>query len=277
MRLLFAGLGLLWSLALCAQEPFEAKVKRVVDGDSLVVVKRNGESAELRISAIDAPEHGQPWSKRSRKALTQLLGTGWFRAAPVDTDRYGRVVVDLFRDSRNVGEAMVEQGYAWAYRRYLRDNRLLDLEAAARSARRGIWSDPLAHRVAPWKWRSSLRDTRGGVDAPVIGNKRTLTFHLPEGCPGYGQVAPRHRKRFNSADDATAAGYVRAGNCNPLPPSTREPRVENSGTIVGNRRSRIYHWSGCPGYNRISRKNRVRFADVAAAQAAHYRAARNCR
>lgn len=55
------------------------------------------------------------------------------------------------------------------------------------------------------------------------------------------------------------------------------PRPVPSGPIVGNRRSRIYEWPGCPFYDKLSPANRVEFASAAAAEQAGYRAARNCR
>ena len=50
-----------------------------------------------------------------------------------------------------------------------------------------------------------------------------------------------------------------------------------AGPIIGNRRSHIYEWPGCPGYSKISAANRVQFLDAQAAEQAGYRAARNCR
>jgi phosphatidylserine/phosphatidylglycerophosphate/cardiolipin synthase-like enzyme len=54
------------------------------------------------------------------------------------------------------------------------------------------------------------------------------------------------------------------------------PPVRN-GPIVGNRRSRIYEWPGCPAYDKVSATNRVEFLSAQAAAQAGYRAARNCR
>jgi len=48
------------------------------------------------------------------------------------------------------------------------------------------------------------------------------------------------------------------------------------GSIVGNRRSMIYAWPGCGSYDRMAPHNRVVFASREAAEAAGYRAARNC-
>jgi hypothetical protein len=46
--------------------------------------------------------------------------------------------------------------------------------------------------------------------------------------------------------------------------------------IRGNKRSMIYHWPGCPNYDDIAPANRVEFKTRAEAEAAGYRAARNC-
>ncbi|GEM_PF-649116 len=53
-------------------------------------------------------------------------------------------------------------------------------------------------------------------------------------------------------------------------------RAPASRTVVGNRRTRIYQWPGCPFYDHVGVRNRVVFADAAAAEAAGYRPARNC-
>lgn len=50
-----------------------------------------------------------------------------------------------------------------------------------------------------------------------------------------------------------------------------------TGSVVGNRHSGIYSWPGCPNYGSVSLANQIRFASVADAEAAGYRAAKNCR
>lgn len=49
---------------------------------------------------------------------------------------------------------------------------------------------------------------------PVIGNKRTQTYHL-RSCPGYAKVAEQFRVPFPGAAAAERAGYRRAENCPP--------------------------------------------------------------
>lgn len=54
---------------------------------------------------------------------------------------------------------------------------------------------------------------RAETNAMVIGNARSQIYHLPEGCPSYSRVSERNRVAFNSAREAEAAGYRKAGNC----------------------------------------------------------------
>jgi phosphatidylserine/phosphatidylglycerophosphate/cardiolipin synthase-like enzyme len=49
-----------------------------------------------------------------------------------------------------------------------------------------------------------------------------------------------------------------------------------TGSIVGNRKSKIYAWPGCESYDTMSPTNRVQFPSREAADAAGYRAANNC-
>ena len=51
-----------------------------------------------------------------------------------------------------MGEWMVQQGLALAYRRYSLD--YVDEEADAQAARRGIWAGEF---VKPWEWRREKR------------------------------------------------------------------------------------------------------------------------
>ena len=50
----------------------------------------------------------------------------------------------------------------------------------------------------------------------------------------------------------------------------------SDGAVIGNRKSKIYEWPGCPAYHKIAEGNRVPFASHQAAEADGYRAARNC-
>jgi endonuclease YncB( thermonuclease family) len=52
-------------------ETFDGVIVRVVDGDSLIVL-RGTEQVRVRLKEIDAPERNQPFGKRSRQSLSDL-------------------------------------------------------------------------------------------------------------------------------------------------------------------------------------------------------------
>jgi micrococcal nuclease len=76
-------------------------------------------------------------------------------------DRYGRIVGKLVHEGQDVNLSMVEDGFAWWYREYAREQSEIDrglYEAAedrARRARAGLWRDP--EPVPPWDWRKRKR------------------------------------------------------------------------------------------------------------------------
>ena len=75
-----------------------------------------------------------------------------------ETGRYGRPVVKAYLpDGTDVHEAMIRQGWAIAYRKYLPEPlrpAYLAAEVEAKSARRGLWQGKF---IVPTKWRRGDR------------------------------------------------------------------------------------------------------------------------
>jgi hypothetical protein len=60
-------------------------------------------------------------------------------------------------------------------------------------------------------------------------------------------------------------------------PAGTPQAADHGGNVRGNKHSKIYHLSGCPGYGAMSPANIITFTSEAEAQQAGYRKARNCR
>jgi hypothetical protein len=62
---------------------------------------------------------------------------------------------------------MVEDGWAWHFKKYSKDQNLAKLEVIARSAKKGLWADPSP--LAPWNYRARKIPPGNGVksDATV--------------------------------------------------------------------------------------------------------------
>jgi endonuclease YncB( thermonuclease family) len=132
-------------------------VTKVNDGDSIEVSLDSG-AARVRMSAIDTPEHDQPYGATSSAALKALLPEGVAVELEVVTqDQFRRMVatVWLLADGKriNINETMLREGHAWAYRRYMRETKFCDLEAEARDQKLGLWAQPVSDWVYPPEWR----------------------------------------------------------------------------------------------------------------------------
>ncbi len=132
-------------------------VTKVNDGDSIEVRLDSG-PARVRFSAIDTPEYDQPYGPQSSAALKAMLPVdSKVELEVVTQDQFHRFVATIWLvadDKRtNVNEAMLREGHAWAYRRYMKDPKFCDIEAEARDHKRGLWAQPVEAWVYPPEWR----------------------------------------------------------------------------------------------------------------------------
>jgi len=130
---------------------------RVQDGDTLTVLDQGRTQHRIRLSAIDAPELGQPYGRAARHVLAELVAGKVVEIDDRGTDRYGRTIGVVLIGGQNVNRDMVRQGAAWAYLQYLDDPVLVELEAEARAAVRGLWALQDDQIQAPWEWRRKRR------------------------------------------------------------------------------------------------------------------------
>lgn len=156
---------------------YDGRVVEVIDGDTLEVWVEGAppEKLRIRLSGIDTPERDQPWGQRAREALAARVADALVRINGITTDRYGRVVGEVYAGDVCVSCELVREGHAWVYRRYTDDAVLIGLEEDAREHRRGLWSLPEAERIAPWDWRRGVRSSpnAGRADTDLPGSDRS--------------------------------------------------------------------------------------------------------
>ena len=103
------------------------------------------------------------------------------------------------------------------------------------------------------------------------------------------RYAPHDKRLAQLQAEAQAAQRGLWADANPVSPwewrqgqrqpaSAEVPQGADSSqaVIIGNRYRKVYHWPGCPEYNKVSRRNRIVFQDREAAEQAGYRPAGNC-
>lgn len=174
--LALAVLAFAFTASAAAAEFFEGRVVKVFDGDTIEVLVGH-EQRRVRLSGIDTPERGQPWAEQAKRALSRRVFGKSVRVNDVGTDRYGRTVGEVYADNVCVGCELVREGHAWVYRKYTDDPVLYELEAQARTARRGLWGLPEAERVPPWEWRHASHAASGGEKAPAPSREGAEVTH----------------------------------------------------------------------------------------------------
>lgn len=186
LRIFALALTLAAAPALAGQGQAITGPLRVIDGDTFAIG-----ATRIRLTGIDAPEQdqtcltakGQPFACGawvSSQVAAQFDG----RTARCDsegTDRYGRTLARCTVKGHDIGEALVGQGLAFAYRRYSRD--YIHTEDQAKHARAGLWSMRVS---SPADWRAARRlDAAQTPPSPAcaikgnISQRGTRIYHLP--------------------------------------------------------------------------------------------------
>lgn len=187
---------------------------RVIDGDTFDVA-----GSRIRLFGIDAPEQGQTCtSKQGRKwrcgSWVSAVVTHRFEGRParcvaVDTDRYGRTVARCYVGGRDVAKLLVEDGLAFAYRRYSMDYDLDEKGAAVRAA--GL-HDSQFQAPAAFRQARTTGPTAPSAACAIKGNistKGERIYHSP-GQRHYDRTRisrDKGERWFCSAADARAAGW----------------------------------------------------------------------
>lgn len=213
-------LCLAFSTPLAAAEVLTGTV-RVTDGDSI----RLG-GARVRLQGIDAPEldqtctlaDGSEWwcGDWSRQVLDAAFGGRQARCDVRGTDVYGRTLARCTVAGTDMGDWMVRQGAALAYRRYSLD--YVEAEKAAIFANAGLWR---ADFEPPEDFREAARPVRDDSGSagkvppdpacPIKGNTSSSgkIYHVP-GQADYDNtvITPAKGERwFCTEAEARAAGW----------------------------------------------------------------------
>ena len=124
MKLAWLGLAIPLFATQTWGETLEGRVVGITDGDTLTLLVDRTQH-KIRLAQIDTPERGQPWAARASQALADKVFRKDVTVRVSETDRYGRLIGEIWLGDRDINRELIREGYAWAYRDYLTDRTLL--------------------------------------------------------------------------------------------------------------------------------------------------------
>jgi endonuclease YncB( thermonuclease family) len=134
----------------------------MADGDTFRV-QQSGPEMTIRLCGIDAPEKAQPLGLRAQSYLQSLInaGDGSVVVVPVERDRYGRMVAEVFvlgNEEKFLQTELLQAGLAYVYPQYVdscpNSEPMKLAEAIAQEEGLGVWSGEYQR---PWEFRQANR------------------------------------------------------------------------------------------------------------------------
>ena len=129
-------------------------VKKVIDGDSLIIKTDDGRIREVRLYGIDSPEYDQPFAKLSKNYLKKKVLKKRVKVKIIDRDRYKRDVCLVQRDDTLINGELVRLGYSWVYSKYCKKNfcnKWKKYQKLAKKRKKGLWKGKKP--ISPWLWK----------------------------------------------------------------------------------------------------------------------------
>ena len=154
-RYIAAALLLWFTHAGVADTDIMGRVVGITDGDTLKILTPEKKLIRVRLEEIDAPEKGQPWGRKAKQALADLIAGEQVIVKWNGQKSYQRIVGTVYRkrDRANINAEMLRSGNAWLWPKYARTASYWDLQLQAQRERRGLWALPDPERTPPWIWR----------------------------------------------------------------------------------------------------------------------------
>lgn len=128
---------------------YPAKVIKISDGDTITILTQQRKQIKVRFYGIDAPELKQPYGKKSKQFLANLIAGEVVEVDENGKDKYKRTIGTIYLDGTDINAQIVANGYAWAYRKF--SKKYTAQESKAKSQKLGLWRDK--EPIPPWEWR----------------------------------------------------------------------------------------------------------------------------
>ena len=128
------------------------KIIGIIDGDTVEIIDSNYQTNKVRLAHIDCPEKRQAFGKAAKKFASDFCYMKMGTVEVTDTDKYGRLVGIIRIGGKELNLALVQNGLAWHFKKYSKDQKYARAENLARDLKLGLWSQPAP--TPPWQFRA---------------------------------------------------------------------------------------------------------------------------
>ena len=147
---------------------FNAKVVKIIDGDTIDVLDGNNQKLRIRLLGIDAPELKQYFGYESSFYLNKILNGKFVtifsspdKNKPYTLGYYKRIIGKVVLNGKDINLEMIKKGMAWHFKKYKKNQPIGErhsyniAENEAREKKIGLWFEE--NPLPPWKWRKLNR------------------------------------------------------------------------------------------------------------------------
>ncbi len=182
------------------------------------------------------------------------------------------------RKVRDVPEAVKREAYArygitsHKPREYEVDH-LISLELGGSNSIKNLWPESFETQL----WNAHVKDRlENELHRRVCSGELDLKTAQREIATDWISAYKKYLGEPGQERTTAKSGSRQPASSNQNDGKSAASSTGGVGTIVGNKRSKIYHRPDCPDYGRVSAENRVEFGSVEEAERAGYRLAGNC-
>jgi endonuclease YncB( thermonuclease family) len=126
----------IFTVAQVHADVLEGKVVGIADGDTLTLLvdqpcqprercTHGKRTFSVRLAEIDTPERRQPYASTAKKALSDAVYGRTIQLKDTGQRSYNRIVGHVYHNKRWINLDMVRGGYAWAYRKYVKNQQII--------------------------------------------------------------------------------------------------------------------------------------------------------
>lgn len=150
-------LGLIAVPSVVQGQSYVGKARRVIDGDTMHLLRDTGQIVRIELYGVDAPEWGQPYGPEAARAVRRFVHQERLRVVARGQGEDGRPLFVVMAGDRRLNDELLRDGLAWWDRQQAAsEDQFRRLEHKARAAERGLWTQQ--NPVAPWTWRAQRSD-----------------------------------------------------------------------------------------------------------------------